>query len=210
MMSMFHNVPYISKKNVVFFLWSKLIPDTWRYLLAFAFETLQLPFVRRCVAAMPLQTKKCHYCRNANRCKRLSNSDLETTPSRVSTSPSRTGPEHFRPILSVLPLATAPKAPACPNGAICALQATSLTTFDSEKKHLKQEQPPSQNSCNILQQNRHSNQFPPGWQWSIYCPLDGCANPHQFSESWGQDVRWKIASLEKAQLKPIIPEVRYF
>ena len=133
MMSMFHNVPYISKKNVVFFLWSKLIPDTWRYLLAFAFETLQLPFVRRCVAAMPLQTKKCHYCRNANRCKRLSNSDLETTPSRVSTSPSRTGPEHFRPILSVLPPATAPKAPACPNGAICALQATSLTTFDSEK-----------------------------------------------------------------------------
>ena len=65
-------------------------------------------------AAMPLQTKKCHYCRNANRCKRLSNSDLETTPSRVSTSPSRTGPEHFRPILSVLPLATAPKAPALP------------------------------------------------------------------------------------------------
>jgi hypothetical protein len=51
--------------------------------------------------------------------------------------------EHFRPILSVLPPATAPKAPACPNGAICASCYESYNVW-LWKKHLKQEQPPSQ------------------------------------------------------------------
>lgn len=209
-MSMFQNVPYISKKNLLCFSCDQRWYLFWRYLLAFAFETLQLPFVRRCVAAMPLQTKKCHYCRNANRCKRLSNSDLETTPSRVSTSPSRAVralSAHFKRPAS----GNSPQSASLPERRNLRLLLRVLQRLTLKKTPQAGTASLSrQNSCNILQQNRHSNQFPPGWQWSIYCPLDGCANPHQFSESWGQDVRWKIASLEKAQLKPIIPEVRYF
>ena len=140
-MSMFQNVPYISKKNLCFSCDQRWYLF-WRYLLAFAFETLQLPFVRRCVAAMPLQTKKCHYCRNANRCKRLSNSDLETTPSRVSTSPSRAVralSAHFKRPAS----GNSPQSASLPERRNLRLLLRVLQRL-TLKKHLKQEQPPSQ------------------------------------------------------------------